>query len=72
MITGTLAVTSILSLNSPIRLPSNSAAFNRSFSSGSFCNLLASLQPSPTPSTTTISDCVSPLRTEVKYARTSC
>nr|DAW72552.1 MAG TPA: hypothetical protein [Caudoviricetes sp.] len=61
-----------MSLNSPILFPKSSAALSLSFSSGSFCNLLASLQPSPTPSTTTISDCVSPLRTEVKYARTSC
>ena len=72
MITGTLAVTSILSLNNPIRLPKSSAAFKRSLSSGAFCIGLALLTPSPCPSTTTISDCVSPLSTAVKYARTSC
>nr|DAM96567.1 MAG TPA: hypothetical protein [Caudoviricetes sp.] len=40
-------LSSTLSLNNPMRLPSNSAAFKRSLSSGAFCMGFALLTPSP-------------------------
>lgn len=71
MMTGTLPETSTLSVYRLYLLPSNSAAFSRSRSSGGFSSSCASLHPSPVPTVTQTVERDSPRSTAVSYSSTS-